>query len=195
MTATCKHPGCDRPSYRIGYCTAHRSRFMRGRDMDAPLRGTVPVETLFWQKVAKGPDCWEWTAAKNADGYGSFWHNGAMVGAHRLSYAWEHGPIPDGMQVDHTCLNPPCVNPSHMRLATYLINGQNRKGAYSNSASGVRGVHWDRATSKWVAAARVNYRHVQIGRFRKKDEAVEAVTKWRRENMPYSEMDKRKEPA
>ena len=85
--------------------------------MDAPLRGTVPVEPLFWQKVAKGPGCWEWTATKNADGYGGFWHNGAMVGAHRLSYAWEHGPIPEGMQVDHTCLNPSCVNPSHMRLS------------------------------------------------------------------------------
>lgn len=195
MTRPCKQPGCDKPEYRIGYCTTHRSRFMRGTDMEAPARGDVPPETLFWEKVSKGPGCWDWTATKNADGYGSFWHRGAMVGAHRLAYIWEHGPIPDGMQVDHTCHNPGCVNPSHLRLATYLLNGQNRDGAYANSSTGVRGVSWDKRTKKWSAAVRVNYRTAYFKRFKTLEEAESAITAWRAENLPYSEMDKRNEVA
>src|SRR5699024_6855726 len=97
LTDQCKHPGCDRDAYRIGYCHAHRNRFRLGKDMDAPIRGTVPAEVLFWAKVRKSPGCWEWTAGRSREGYGNFWFNNTMVRAHRLSFEWSNGPIPDGM--------------------------------------------------------------------------------------------------
>ncbi|HCS2945601.1 TPA: HNH endonuclease [Shigella flexneri] len=163
--------------------------------MDAPLRGEVSAQDRFWAKVDRSGTCWEWTAQRNGDGYGRFTLGGRDVGAHRVSYEWENDPIPDGMQIDHTCHNPGCVNPAHLRLATYLLNGQNRDGAYANSSTGVRGVSWDKRRRKWCATVRVNWRTAYFKRFNTLGEAEAAITAWRRENLPYSEMDKRKEAA
>lgn len=159
--------------------------------MDAPIRGTVPAEVLFWAKVRKSPGCWEWTAGRSREGYGNFWFNNTMVRAHRLSFEWANGPIPDGMQVDHICLNESCVNPDHLRLATNALNSQNRRGAYSNSTSGLRGVSFHKRSGRWQAYSTLNRRRQYLGQFDTKEEAGRAVAEWRRENMPYSTMDQR----
>lgn len=192
MGKSCRHPGCEREEYRIGYCNAHRNRFRLGKDMDAPIRGSVPPEDLFWAKVRKTERCWEWAAGKSREGYGDFWLNGAMVRAHRVSYEWANGPIPAGMQVDHMCLNEGCVNPRHLRLATNALNSQNRRGAYSNGTSGFRGVSWHKRSMRWQAYATLGGKRTYLGMYDDKAEANSAVTEWRREHMPYSLMDKRK---
>src|SRR3954463_6890906 len=66
-------------------------------------------------KVQRGPNCWLWTGRTSPDGYGVLAIQGVTTGAHRAAYAFLVGPIPDGMQVDHLCFNPPCVNPEHLR--------------------------------------------------------------------------------
>lgn len=38
----CTHPGCDRPYYKRGLCSAHEQRLRLGRDMDTPLRYVMP---------------------------------------------------------------------------------------------------------------------------------------------------------
>lgn len=35
-------------------------------------------------------------------------------------------PIPDGMEIDHWCNNPPCINPKHLRDMTPLENTDRR---------------------------------------------------------------------
>ncbi len=45
-----------------------------------------------------------------------------MGRAHRASWQISFGPIPDGLQVLHTCDNPPCCNPAHLFLGTQLDN-------------------------------------------------------------------------
>lgn len=90
------------------------------------------VEQRFWQKVNKdGPvpeqrpelgKCWMWTAATNKKGYGEFWLGGQMRRAHRISFEFENGPIPDGLEPDHLCRVHPCVRPSHLEVVTSQIN-------------------------------------------------------------------------
>lgn len=80
----------------------------------------------FWSKVEKGgsEDCWLWTANKNNKGYGMF-SVSSVVGkklAHRLAYADAKGKIPKGGLILHSCDNPACVNPSHLRIGSHREN-------------------------------------------------------------------------
>ncbi len=74
--------------------------------------------------------CWEWTLFIDKDGYGLFKigsyreRTQKQVRAHRWAYENFVGPIPDGMQIDHICCNPSCVNPEHLQPVTPLRNTQ-----------------------------------------------------------------------
>lgn len=90
------------------------------------FRGT-PYER--WARKVAGPaflgsfDCWEWTGSKNPKGYGQFYPTQKpMVYAHRWGYEYFVGPIPEGMDLDHLCRNPSCVNPHHLEPVTRREN-------------------------------------------------------------------------
>lgn len=93
-------------------------------------RGKVTEpEDRFWPKVNKdAPNgCWEWTGSCSSQGYGTFWDGGRVRGTHRVSYEFANGPIAEGLDVLHTCDNPPCVNPDHLWLGTDTDNARDRK--------------------------------------------------------------------
>ena len=81
------------------------------------------VAERFWGKVLLDPHaCWEWQGAKTYKGYGQIRINGTTIGAHRVAYEMEVGPIPAGLHIDHLCRNPACVRPDHMEPVTQQEN-------------------------------------------------------------------------
>ena len=75
--------------------------------------------------------CILWTKSVGSHGYGQTWDGETVVLAHR--YEWEklHGPIPDGMTIDHICRVRRCINVEHLRLLSNVDNakdnGQSKK--------------------------------------------------------------------
>ena len=176
----------------LGYCNAHYLRFTRKKDMDAPIRRPMTDQERFWSKVNKKGECWEWQGA-TYNGYGVFRYESAARLAHRISYMWHKGEIAEGLEVDHMCHTRHCVNPNHLRLATHSENGRNRASANTNSKSGRRGVYWCNWYQRWMARAMIDRKSHFIGSFDTEQEAENAATQWRRENMPESLKDSRKE--
>lgn len=80
----------------------------------------------FEAKFSEEPNsgCWLWHAARNNHGYGKMWDGEKVEMAHRLSYRLYVGNIPDDALVLHSCDNPACVNPGHLRLGSHKDNTQ-----------------------------------------------------------------------
>lgn len=106
-------------------------------------RRAQSVEEKFWQYVIPGdPDaCWEWRHTRFGNGYGRLHVQNTYYRAHRVSYQLHKGSIPEGMQVCHTCDNPPCCNPSHLFLGTAEDNANDSmlKGRKSQLGKDRRG--------------------------------------------------------
>jgi hypothetical protein len=66
--------------------------------------------------------CWIWQRSTSFNGYGQLWHDGRVQRAHRVFYQLYVGPIPDGLQIDHTCGNRRCVNFDHLEAVTAIEN-------------------------------------------------------------------------
>ena len=100
----------------------------------------ISIADRFWSKVdQRDPDeCWPWLAYIDpTKGYGQIGRGRRRDGiaeSHRVAYELSKGPIPEGMQVDHTCHNDTeclggqecehraCCNPAHLEAVTQQEN-------------------------------------------------------------------------
>lgn len=134
----CSVDSCERPIWAKGWCSGHLSRWYKGGDVraDVPLiqrrrlpRGTSAVDRAEFFTDRNGPTmsgmdtpCWLWTSGHYPAGYGAFWLEGRTVLVHRWWYEQLIGPIPEGLELDHLCINRGCCNPAHLEPVTHAEN-------------------------------------------------------------------------
>lgn len=116
-----------------------------------PVDGQWPYGVVLPTEVRRLPrkgylvdynDCWIYEGFTDGDGYGIIavkFPRETSQQAHR--YFWERwiGPIPDRMELDHTCRVRACINPEHLEVVTHAENMDRAKR------------HWPKRThcSRW----------------------------------------------
>ena len=91
--------------------------------------GDTRLLARYWSKVEEGEtpdDCWIWTGARSSHGYGQLRVDGKALLAHRIIAEVAFGDS-GGLFCLHSCDNPPCVNPKHLRWGTAKDNMMDRK--------------------------------------------------------------------
>lgn len=153
-----------------------------------------PEPERFFEKIDKQPDgCWIWTGSLvGGTGYGQFTEGRTRkkINAHRWSYVWHMGPVPEGMVVDHICHNRACVNPEHLRAVTYQENNQNRGVLNRNNTTGYRGVWWCKQTQRYGAQIVINRKAKFLGRYSTAEEAAEVARKARIAAYTHNDLDR-----
>lgn len=86
------------------------------------IYGTLRERLLSKAVINWETGCWEWTATKDRYGYGRICIQYKYTGAHRVAYELIEGPIPEGLDLDHLCLNKGCINPAHLEPVTRREN-------------------------------------------------------------------------
>lgn len=144
----CLIDGCERSGkLKRGMCEMHYQRWYFHGDASHTRPG---AEDRLWRKVEKqGGGCWLWTGRPNGGGYGRIAiGGGSHVYVHRFAYELTHGPIPDGLTVDHechtkdescvggpTCPHRRCVNPAHLVAVTRGENTLRGNSPFSINAA------------------------------------------------------------
>lgn len=73
--------------------------------------------------VVTDDGCVEWLGKTTPKGYGTIEVDSQWTPVHRAVYEHLNGALPQDMDVHHTCVNPLCIRPSHLKA----INNQEHR--------------------------------------------------------------------
>lgn len=149
---TCRFPeNSPKWAYRKGCrcdgCRAVKSESSQGRDkrtrpcpgcgdLTFPHPGMCracstrsPIDRVMDRVSIDSCGCWIYGGTKTlvSHGYGQITvptgtRKARQRVAHHVTYEHYHGPIPAGLEIDHLCNRPECVNPDHLEAVTHAEN-------------------------------------------------------------------------
>lgn len=112
----------------------------------------------FWDRVDERgeDDCWPWLGTVVGKGYGQVRWGGVVLGAHCAAYELAN-TCQRAAHVLHSCDNPPCCNPAHLRDGTNQDNVDDRMvaGRDADRSGELNGRH--KLTRKQVGLVRREY--------------------------------------
>lgn len=159
----CSVDGCCSELYARGYCSRH---YRHLRFWGDPLHDPTPVLSWLKKSVAERDrsSCWEWPFYRSSAGYGKCQFQGERWSAHAAALVLDGRPKPDPPNhfALHSCDNPPCVNPAHLRWGTAAENTADmlNRGRL-NPPKGTRN-HSAKLTENQVLAIRKDARPVRV---------------------------------
>jgi hypothetical protein len=120
LVLACSIKGCSRPRKSHGWCEMHYYRWRRHGDPLVVIKPRKRLNKDFWEfvDVRSENECWLWTGYVQKTGYAQY----GGRDAHRVAYEIGHGPVPDGLTVDHLCFVPLCMNPKHLEAVSLEEN-------------------------------------------------------------------------
>lgn len=114
------------------------------------------------------------------NGYKRVRYGGKWLNHHILIWELTNGEIPEGMEIDHIDRNTLNNHPSNLRLVSRSLNCRNR-GKHRNNVSGIKGLYFHKAASKWYGQTRINGKTYLTKYYDSKETALSALTQLREE--------------
>ena len=108
---------------KAGHIAGKPVKFIRGHVGYLKVRTEITPNQ--WREENRGYKtlCRIWNGPPQGPaGYCRVILNGRQLLAHRAMYEQEIGPIPGGLDLDHLCRQPSCVNPSHLDPVPRAVN-------------------------------------------------------------------------
>lgn len=133
---------------------ARRSSTARGQRKGEPVQyikgHCVPLRKRLESMYQVRPDgCWYWIG--NIEfGYGRI---GNRL-AYRVIYEQQKGPVPAGLELDHTCRNRACVNPDHLEPVSRRENVRRGNATKLNSEKVIEIRQRRQQGEAWASIAR-----------------------------------------
>lgn len=128
---------------------------------------------LYWKFAKQSVNAGQLAGAKHKTGYIQIQLNKKFMYAHRAIFFMHYGHLPKF--IDHIDGNPSNNKIENLREVTAAQNSWNQK--FKGSASGFKGVTWNKQDKRWQPQIRANNKRFYLGKFSNLDDAIVAYQK------------------